>query len=425
MKKFLIIILLATCFATGLIGQIATKNIVVANGGAYSDPNDYVTVTAFDPATGTTENLATIHTHSVQGLLVINGVAFVAAQDSLARINIDQGAVEAIVALPGVNKFAVHGDKLLVSRQFPVTADFVQVRNINDLSLIKSFPEVSDEAWEIMVVNDSAYISVAGSWMADVGKLAVIDLANMEFVREMNLGDEAVGIGRAFLLNEHLIFTCKTPYGGTQGKIIKYDINSCGYEIHLISGALGKAAGIWEEMLYVVLDGNIGTISINDMTVIDPVFISNPFTHLEITGLVFDEMEESLYINFSYWIPPDGIGIIYDLFGNQMGSYPVGVSAEEVAPDHREVTYSPNFAVTKSELQLFPNPCTDKLVITNLPAVAGITIFDLTGKKLIEFAEVIDKQLIINVSELKSGAYLLAVKSNSFELVESTIFIKQ
>lgn len=423
--KYLLFSLLATFLSVSLFGQVVTKNIIVANGGAYSNPNDFVTVTAYDTGTGTSETLATIFTQSLQGLLVIDGVAFVAAQDSLARINIDLGVVEAVVPLAGVNKFAVYGDKLLVSRQFPVTAGFVQVRNINDLSLIKSFPEISDESWEIIVVNDSAYISVAGSWMADVGKLAVIDLANMEFVREMNLGAGAVGIGQAFLLNEYMIFPCKTPYGGTQGNIIKYDINSCIYEIHQINGALGKAAGIWDEKLFVVIGGNIGTINLSNLTVIDPAFISNPFTGLEITALAFDEIEENLYVNYSYWIPPDGVGIIYDVSGNQLGSYPVGVSAEEVAPDHRGTTPSPNLAVSRPELQLFPNPCTDKLIIKNLPANATLTILDLTGKKMNEFSDVTDKQLMINVSGLKNGTYLLTIESSASEMVKSTIFLKQ
>jgi hypothetical protein len=427
MQKFLLLITLfmLTGLATLLSGQVVTKNIIVANGGTYSDPDEFVTVTAFVPQMGLTETLATIHTHSVQGLLVHEGYAYVAAQDSLARINIDQGTVEAIVALPGANKIAIYGDMLLVSRQFPVTSEFVQLRNAGDLSLIKSFPQISDEVWDITIANDTAYVSVAGGWAAEVGSMAVIDMDGMEFVREVDLGADAVGIGSAFHYAGKLIFTCKTPWGGTTGNIIRYDLNTTQYEVFQVQGAIGKAAGIFDEQLFLVMNGNIATFSLSAMAVVDEIFIQNPFADLEITALTFDQHEEKLYVNYSYWIPPDGTGIIYNADGTQAGSYPTGVAAEEVSADHRDVTSIANAISPKVELLIYPNPCVDRLFVQNIFPGSVITITDVAGRQLVK--KFIDYQtsLVLDVSGLKKGVYFLAVATLQGQAKERAIFIKQ
>jgi hypothetical protein len=427
MQKFLLLITLyvLTGLATLLSGQVVTKNIIVANGGTYSDPDEFVTVTAFVPQTGLTETLATIHTHSVQGLLVHEGYAYVAAQDSLARINIDQGIVESIVAVPGVNKLAIYGDMLLVSRQFPVTSGFLQLRNVVDLSLIKSFPQISDEAWDITIASDTAYISVAGGWAAEVGKLAVIDMDGMEFIREVDMGVDAVGIGSAFQYAGKLIFTCKTPWGGTTGNIIRYDLNTADYEVFQVQGAIGKAAGIFDEQLFLVMNGNIATFSLSLMAVVDETFILNPFADLEITALAFDHHEERLFVNYSYWIPPDGTGIIYETDGTVAGTYPTGVAAEEVAADHRDVTSTTDPVHPKFELLIYPNPCVDRLFLENIVPGSMILIKDISGRHVMKKFFDAETSSVLDVSGLKNGVYFLSVTSLGGQEKETAIFIKK
>lgn len=415
MKSFLLFFLIwmTVSVVAVLPGQQVTHRIIVANGGAYSNPDDFVTLTAYDPVSGSAENLTAIFTQSVQGLLVHDGIAFVAAQDSLARVNIDSGEVEAVVALPGVNKFAVFENMLIISRQFPVSSEFVQVRDIVDLTLIKSFPEVSDEAWEIIVVGDRAYVSIAGGWASTEGKMAIIDLANLAFVEEINFGSEAAGIGPVFQENDFLIFVCKTPWGGSSGSIIKYEIISGNYEVHQIPAAIGKAAGIHNGLIYLVMNGNIGTINLGTMSVEDALFIQNPFSTLDITALCIDSINQHIYVNYSYWIAPDGQGMIYDFDGAQVGSYPVGISAEDVAVDYRNPTNLQKHPSTLVKIEIYPNPCTDYLVISDIPASAKILVYDFNAKKMFEFFHHDKSTAKVDVSGLKSGIYLLAVEHAS------------
>ncbi len=405
-------------------GEPVTKNIIVANGGAYGNPDDFVTVTAYDPQTQQTQHLATIFTQSVQGLLVHEGYAYVAAQDSLARINIDEGAMEAIVALEGVNKFAIHGNHLVVSRQFPVSSGFVQIRNKEDLSLVKTFPEVSDESWEITILHDTAYVSVAGGWAATTGKLAVIDMNTLNFVRETDLGEQAVGIGSSLAFNDMLVFVCKTPWGGTSGTMLKYNFITTETETFSIPHAIGKAAGIHEGKLYLAMDGNVGVVDLMQMAVDEPVLIQNSYTDLEITALTLDQANQHIYVNYSYWIPPAGVGVIYNIDGSEIGTYPVGVSAEELAADYRIVSSAGSIAADFRML-VFPNPAADYLNVQHIPPGASLTVVDITGRIYLSVQGGSSGDMRLNLENLPSGSYIILVNDERTGMKAGSRFIKQ
>lgn len=392
--------------------QLITNRVIVANGGAYSDPSDFVTLSSFDPESGNTQMLATIFTQSVQGLFVHEGFAWVAAQDSLAKVNIDKGRVEAIVALPGVNKFAVYENKLIVSRQYPVTSDFVQIRNLDDLSLIKSFPEVSDESWEILVAGDTAYVSVAGGWAATEGKMAVLDLKNNSFIRETNFGTIAMGIGPSFLDQNYILFVCKTPWGGSSGTIVKYNILTCQYETVQTPHFYGDAAGFYNGKLYLVIDQGIGSIDCQTLSVIDANLIANPFSNFYITGLVLDRVQEKIYVNYSWWVAPPGTGIIYDLDGVELGSYEVGISAEDVAVDYRDVTSVNKAGYTQLSPAFYPNPCGDFLYFSNIPDNAQVSVSDISGRQVFDFRNSENQPGFLDFRNLPKGVFLIKVISN-------------
>ena len=411
MIRFVYAFSLFIFFQGYLNAQIITNRVIVANGGAYADPDDFVTLSAFDPNSGITETLASIFTQSVQGLFVHDGFAFVAAQDSLAKINIDEGTIEAIIALPGVNKFAVYQDKLLVSRQYPVTSDFVQIRSLHDLSLIASFPEISDESWEILVAGDTAYVSVAGGWAATTGKMAVLDVNTNTFIREINFGETAMGIGASFLEENNILFVCKTPWGGSSGTIIKYNILTCGYEQTQLPLVFGDAAGILSGKLFLVINQGIGMIDTETLTVINANLITNPFSNLEITGLTIDVVQGKIYVNYSWWIEPQGTGIIYDLEGVELGNYEVGISAEEVAIDYR--FFMGNDLLNKIENAVYPNPCSDFLFIGHLPENAGLQMFDIYGNLTNELVSDGNPAFSMDVRNFSPGVYFLKIFENN------------
>lgn len=438
MKRLCLPMLLLTIVASSSIlrSQDIANRVVVVNGGAYSNPYDFVTVTAFDPETTVTGYLATIHTQSVQGLLVHNGFAYVAAQDSLAKINIDNGVVEKCVLATGVNKIAVHNDKLIVSRQFPVTSGFVQIRSLTDLTLMATFDEITDEAWDIAIAGDTAYVSVAGGWASTTGKLALINLADFSFIKEIDLGPDAIGIGPVFQNNDQLIFVCKTPWGGNSGSLVKYEIASGAYAVHPFLAVLGKAAGIHNDTLYLTINGNVGTIDLNTMSIINPNLIQNPYDTLMITALCLETINHKIYVNYSYWIAsPEGHGIIYDLDGTNVGNYPVGISAEEIAVDYRNTALVKKPELSDRNVTCYPNPCQDLLFVENIPAHSQIIIFDLQGRRLLTHNHQDGDKAAIDLSRLSGGMFFLHVQPGEVminsgayfpnQVQNSILFIKQ
>jgi hypothetical protein len=420
-KILLFTIYLLPVFATA---QMVTKQIVIANGGEYSNPNDFVTINVFDPETQLTTDLATIYTQSVQGMFVNGNFAYVAAQDSLVKINLESGEKVAAIGLSGVNKFGVYQDKLIVTRQYPVTSGFVQIRNLSDLSLIKTFDEISDEAYDVIVVADSAYISVTGGWAATVGKLAILDLKNETFVREIDLGTAAVGISNVFENGNDLFFVCKTPYLGTSGSIITYNLNNSSATASTFQHILGKAAGTVNGQLYLMIDGNIGSISLNEMAIADLSLITDNSPNLDITACALDVVNEKIYASFSYWISPDGTGKIFDLSGNETGQYDVGISSEDLAVNYLDVTGFPDAGEVTQQMSVYPNPCLNTLAFSSaIGQAANISVVDLAGKEVLSINSSAGFNSPIDVSILKPGYYFLRI--NIDDQAFTTKFVKQ
>lgn len=408
-------------FATA---QMVTKQIVIANGGEYSNPNDYVTLNVYNPETQISADVATIYTQSVQGLFVFGNFGYVAAQDSLVKINLESGEKVAAIGLSGVNKFGVYQDKLIVTRQYPVTSGFVQIRNLSDLSLIKTYDEISDEAYDVIVVADSAYISVTGGWAATVGKLAILDLKNEAFVREINFGTAAVGISKGFENGNDLFFVCRTPYMGTSGSIVKYNLINSTATVTTFQHILGKAAGTINGQLYLMIDGNIGSISLNEMEITDLSLITDNSPDLDITACVLDVVNEKIYASFSYWISPNGTGKIFDLSGNETGQYAVGISSEDLAVNYLDVTGFPDAGEVTQQMSVYPNPCLNSLAFSSVIGRAShISVVDLAGKEVLSINSPSGFNSPIDVSILKPGYYFLRI--NVYEQVLTTKFVKQ
>jgi hypothetical protein len=77
---------------------------------------------------------------------------------------------------------------------------------------------------------------------------------------------------------------------------------------------------------------------------------------------------------------------------------------------------------SSQSIQLYPNPCTNRLQISTLePAPEDLSIYDLSGQKIL-FASGISSE-IIDVSTLPKGIYIAELQFQDFVLRKK--FIKQ
>ena len=80
MKKITFSIALSLC----ALASVAQKT-VLANGGRFGIQSENVTISIYDTQLKTSVTIDTIHTQSVQDVLVDGNAAIVAAQDSIVR----------------------------------------------------------------------------------------------------------------------------------------------------------------------------------------------------------------------------------------------------------------------------------------------------------------------------------------------------
>lgn len=392
-----------------LFSQTEVKQVIHVSGGVYefSSPySDYVTISAYLPQSDTSSFVFdTIFTQSVQDVVVSDGMAYVTAQDSLISYNIDNYQRVNAIALSGINLLNVWNDYLLVGRGNGIGSDFFQIYDANNLQLVKTITEITDETFGITVNNDFAYIAIPGNWASTVGKVAIVDLQNLQYIKEYDLDTLGQGIREIFVHNNKLITLNTMSYGATYGVVSKIDLSNDSIEHTIIDMPFGNGfslcgINVKNHELYFVMNGNIAAFDLNTKLLSDTSLIS--FTET-IAEAIFDTINNLFYITttdyFSY-----GNGYVYDLQGSFLENFSVGISTQALAVDYRNTTNYANIN-SKYNLKLYPNPSQDYITIDATDDINNILIFDLLGKLHLN----IENDNVLNISILENGYYFAKI----------------
>lgn len=236
LKNLLFFMLAAAHLAAFPQNQELSKTIVVS-GGNYSNPNEHVAVGYFDQDPDEYHVFDSIYTQSVQSSLVDGTKFFVAAGDSIVSYDLETFERIAVASYEGLNHLAVSGDKLLVSRQYPVTTESLLVLDKQTLEL-STLIELTGEAAGIAVDGDSAYVAVPGAWGTPEGRIAVIDLTTESLSREVVLGTEAQGTKELFIRNYTLyaVNTHFSDYEANTFSVTSFDLFSGTFETAVLEG---------------------------------------------------------------------------------------------------------------------------------------------------------------------------------------------
>jgi len=81
-------------------------------------------------------------------------------------------------------------------------------------------------------------------------------------------------------------------------------------------------------------------------------------------------------------------------------------------------------AADENEIILYPNPASDKLLISGISENATISIYDLEGRKQIVLPQMLNPEISIDVSSLSNGIYFLEMKSGSGTVIKKFIVQK-
>lgn len=392
------------------------KQVITGNSGKFefAPPyQDYVTLQSYEPVSGQSTLFHTIFTQSVQDILIHERVAYVAAQDSIVKIDLTTLQRVAAIADSGVSKLLLVDDKLVVSKQFPVSVYFAEVLNAGDLSPVTSVSGIAGDCGYMVAVDDSVYIAVNGGWMGTEGKIAVVDGSSWNLVRHINLGAQAVGIMNLYRYGNSLISINKSPFATPNtGSISAYNLTTHAFANSILNKNVSLGAGVAGNLLYFGYNYGIGSFNLNTMQIEDSVIVADPGSLFfrYITSATIDTLNERLYVNTGDYVT-EGTCLVTNLTGDSLTSYPTGISTDAVAVDYRVSGTSMAELNEPISLQVSPNPATDFTVVTarSGAGVPSFCISDLSGRVVYRYVDsgVAQRSVRIDAGSLTRGMYIL------------------
>jgi hypothetical protein len=407
------------------------KQVITVNSGKFevSPPYlDYVTLSSFNPSNKTINDFGTIFTQSAQDILIQGKFAYIEAQDSLIKYDLNTYKRVAAIADSGLNKLGMYKNRLLVSKQYPVNTYFVEVLDTANLSLVSKIGNITGDCGGIASTGDSVYVAVNEGWMGTEGKIAVIDPTTWTLIREINLGASAIGINNLYMDGGKLYAVNTTPYGASTGSISIYNPATGVIVNSILNVTIGSGVGVKNNTLYVGMNNGIGSFDLTSMKITDTVIVKDPGSALfkYILSSTLDTLNNLFYVNIGDYVT-DGYCLVASLNGDSVTSFATGISTQTIGIDYR--TYPSGITEKKSlsSLILYPNPVGARLTLaySGEQEVNGILITDEFGRLLNSFKTNLKKHetLSIPVENLPSGLYCVILKTDGESVISK--FIKK
>lgn len=398
------------------------NQVIVGSGGDWNNPDDYVSMASYKPGSGVTTTFGNIFTQSIQDIVISDQYVYVAAQDSIAKFNIDTYEKVAAIEAIGINRLLVNNDELIASFQYPVTENFVRIYSTNDLTLLSNIGDVSNESAGLLVVNELAYAAVPGGWTSTVGKIAIISLLDYSLVDEIDFYTIGRGISDLFYYEDKIMSINRTPWGGSSGYISVTNMLGSHTESHFINASIGKFIGLKDTMLYTIMNDGVGSINLNDFSVADAAIVQPPA--LTLASAIMDTLNNLFYVASTDYFSI-GVGAIYNLAGEETGSFDAGISPDAMAIDYRDNTGIDEL-YSENKMHIYPNPSNGVITVE---VVAGIysdnfKVVDISGRTILDGSISFNSRAAnIDISMLEIGLYFF-ILSNNNEVITSP-FVKK
>ncbi|NQY66741.1 MAG: T9SS type A sorting domain-containing protein, partial [Flavobacteriales bacterium] len=256
---------------------------------------------------------------------------------------------------------------------------------------------------DVLIVGDTGYVSVPGFYGDSIGRIAIIDLPNMSFVREDTLGLNAGEIGDLVLSNGK-IHAISSITWGAPGTIAKYVIATGQVEeIVQFDTTVTKGVLEYDGLLYVKLASNMATIDVSDMTVANDNLINASFS-----ATLIDTVDALIYGAMTDYFSYGEIGI-FGLDGTPVDTFSVGISPEAMGFVWQS-TVSVN-EVAFVHTGVYPNPAQNIVIVTSEISNGTYQVVDVTGRT-VQTGSNSKSKFELNVSSLVSGAYFITVSDD-------------
>jgi hypothetical protein len=189
-----ILLLLATVLWANFVTAQATapylKELLILNGGQYGNPQEDITLIGYNPFTGATRISDTIRSQSIQALLVEGNFAYIAAEDSLVKINLTNFTRVAQARFPGASTYslALYNNQLLVGNWYGQADSNLYVFDKTDLTLDYAVPQIEQGVKGIAIIGDTAYLAqnlYDANYSDSAGYLSLVYLPTGTFIKNV------------------------------------------------------------------------------------------------------------------------------------------------------------------------------------------------------------------------------------------------
>lgn len=400
------------------------QKVLLVNGGQFGNSQENANVVIYDTPSQSYSVIDTIHTQSVQDILVdsVNAVAYVAAQDSIICYDLNTELRIAANEFRGLSTktLALHPSGLLVGNWYGQSTNNLYLYNLITLAMIDSFPSVSKGVSSILVHRNDVYVvqnSQTASFTDTLGYILQIDLLTRNIIDTIVPTGYTDGMGQLLKKSNNNGFYVLNSGTNT---ISSYDFSS--QTISNSSIALDFSVGSTsnfeqdQDTLFVRTSNGIGSINLNNLSVIDSSIVDTL-----VTAFTYDRENANFYITqtdfFSF-----RKGGIYNRQGSKIDTFMVGYSPEVIEMYYNTVVGIGENKIQKTNLSLYPNPAQEyfKLEWDETEQLVDLKIYNQLGALV--YAE--DDYFLTNsigLSELGKGVYFVTVRANEKLAVQKLI----
>ena len=351
MKFFVYLLLL---LSLNVFSQDYVHQVLVLNEGYYNYTDSEivvpVTIGSYDPNTDVYTSLHTVEgVRFASDIVINNGFYYVAADTLLLKFDLATNELLNSTTVPGIRNIAIYEDNIVVTRgEYLVSySGYLQVYSANDLSLSNELDTANGPKWasqNLIVIDDIVYIAVNNGFeLSNVkGIIGMLDMSNMEYFNEIDLGFDARNID-IMMTDGEFIYTVnnKDWSGASISKLDLSDNSSITTNIASASTGCGTSSFRGDKLVYQIS-------STSELFEWDPELLSDNGTLLEINqafyDLSYDYTNQYLYASVTDYTSFGKVSI-YDNQNELVGEFDCGVSPGSMAFDVRNLTGISNYSL--------------------------------------------------------------------------------
>lgn len=388
--------------------QWYVNQLLVLNGGIFNDFTEDANLLSYKPDDGSYSVLDTIHSQSAQDVVIDSTYAFVAAQDSLVKYDLNTGERLAAVRFNGTSTYMLelYKDYLLVGNWYGQSNSNLYVYNKSDLSFAYVVPDITKGIRGMAIYDDVLFVSqnYTSSTFADsAGYLSLVNLTTQQHISDLTLDTSSKGAGNLFVYDDEIY--CLRGSDGSYSTINPSNLAVSPLQdfSRSISGGYGSLLQLRGDTLFGVFDGRLASYNLSTQSFVDTLIADT-----NVTAFVYDTVNHLFYITqtdyFSY-----RRGLVYNQAGALADTFAVGHSPESLALDYRMEPVGVRTEVRLLKCTVYPNPASEYLVIQGAGEMskAELSVIAMNGQVVLSKAIRHRNDLHLNITSLPHGAYLL------------------